>query len=229
MTRKSATLRAMKAPTFALTALIVSTLALSAADGPKPHAMDELIIKSKSALELLQASEKSIPAQVLEKAQGLAIANVTRGGILIGGQSGEGIVVQKVEDGWSAPSAFDTGGGSVGAQIGLENVDFILVLNTPTAVQLFTADDVSLDAKASATAGPDRAAAAAEKLPASDIYVYAMSDGAFAGATVGGMFVSVDTDLNNEVYSNLVTVQQILSGEASPPAAAKGLYALLPE
>ncbi|WP_309396883.1 lipid-binding SYLF domain-containing protein [Cerasicoccus maritimus] len=209
------------------TLLAFSLIASAYADGPKgpePKAMDELIVKAESTVNLMQASKKSIPAVVLQDCKGLAIASVTRGGIGIGGQKGEGIVIAKTDEGWSAPSAFDTGGGSLGLQLGVETVQYVYVLNTDAAILSFTGDKVELDAKASATAGPDHAAAANDKLPKSDIYIYALTDGAFAGATVGGVYVKLDIDLNNQVYSNIVKVNQIISGEVPAPPITKDLY-----
>ncbi|GHC07245.1 lipid-binding SYLF domain-containing protein [Cerasicoccus arenae] len=216
-----------------ISAILISTsllaLSLSAKNpgGPKPDAMNELIIKCRSSFELLQASEKPIPAFVIQEAEGLAIATVTRGGIGIGGQKGKGFVITKTEGGWSAPSSFDTGGGSIGLQLGVETVQYVFVLNTKTAIEQFVGNEVSLDAKASATAGPDHAAAANDKMPKSDIYIYSISDGAFAGATIGGVYVSVDTDLNNLVYSNLFTPNQILSGEVPAPSLMDTFYSQL--
>jgi len=204
--------------------LLVANVQAEGPGGPKPDAMNELIIKCKSSFELLQASEHKIPALVIQQAKGVAIATVTRGGIGIGGQAGEGIVFARLEDGWSAPSAFETGGASIGAQLGVETVQYIFVLNTDKALLSFTGDEVKLDAKASATAGPDNAAVANDKLPKSDIYVYALTDGAFAGATVGGVYVTLDIELNNEVYSNLVTVNKILAGEVPAPPLMDSLY-----
>lgn len=195
--------------------------------GPEPKAMDELIIECKSAFELLQASEHAIPSIVMRHAKGVAIATVTRGGIGIGGQAGEGILIAKTDDGWSPPSAFETGGGSIGAQLGVETVKYVMVLNTDKAVMSFTGDEVALNAKANATAGPNHAAAANDKLPKSDIYIYALTDGAFAGATIGGVYVTLDIELNNKVYSNLVKVNQILAGEVPAPPLMDSLYAQL--
>lgn len=204
--------------------LLGASLQAEGPGGPKPAAMNELIIKCKSSFELLQASEHAIPGIVVRNAKGIAIATVTRGGIGIGGQAGEGIVFAKLEDGWSAPSAFETGGASIGAQLGVETVQYVMVLNTDKALLSFTGDEVALDAKANATAGPDHAAASNDKLPKSDIYVYALTDGAFAGATIGGVYVTLDVELNNEVYSNLVTVNKILAGEAPAPPLMNSLY-----
>ncbi|WP_309386728.1 lipid-binding SYLF domain-containing protein [Cerasicoccus frondis] len=212
-----------------ITATILAISLLSSAfaegpEGPQPNAMNELIVKAESAVSLMQQSKTAIPPIVLQDCKGLAIASVTRGGIGIGGQKGEGIVIVKTDDGWSAPSAFDTGGGSIGLQLGVETLSYVFVLNTDEAILSFTGDKVELDAKASATAGPDHAAAANDKLPKSDIYVYSLSDGAFAGATVGGVYVKLDIDLNNEVYSNIVTVNQIIAGEVPAPPITEGLY-----
>lgn len=209
---------------LATVALLMPSLQAEGPAGPKPDAMNKLIVKAEATVSQMQETDKSIPAIVLQNCKGLAIASVTRGGIGIGGQSGDGIVIAKTGDGWSAPSAFSTGGGSIGLQLGVETVDYVYVLNTDEAILAFTGDKVELDAKASATAGPDHAAAANDKLPKSDIYVYALSDGAFAGATVGGAFVKLDIDLNNEVYSNVVKVNQIISGEVPAPPLMGDLY-----
>lgn len=48
------------------------------------------------------------------------------------------MVVARLEDGtWSAPSAIGTGGMGFGGQIGAEITDFVIVLNTRSAVRSF--------------------------------------------------------------------------------------------
>ena len=94
-----------------------------------------------------------IPADILSKAQGLAIFTVVKAGFLFSGRAGSGIVVARLEDGsWSAPSAIGTGGMGFGGQIGAEITDFVVVLNNKMAVRSFaTGGNVTLGGNLSGT------------------------------------------------------------------------------
>lgn len=60
-------------------------------------------------------------------------------GFIVAGRVGTGLVVAKTEEGvWSAPSAIATMGMGWGALIGGEITDFVLVLNTDSAVESFS-------------------------------------------------------------------------------------------
>ena len=79
----------------------------------------------------------------------------------------------------------------------------------------------AIQAGAKATAGPDSATRdAAKGLPASDLFVYTLSDGAFAGAAIGGQVVGSAEETNHDAYgTNDPAV--ILGGRVpSPPYAA---------
>ncbi len=82
--------------------------------------------------------EQSIPYTVLNTAKGLAIITVTKAGFIISGRGGTGILVARTEGGWSSPSAIGTGGIGFGFQAGAQISEFIIVLNTPKAVQAFS-------------------------------------------------------------------------------------------
>lgn len=57
------------------------------------------------------------------------------------GRVGTGLVVARTEEGvWSAPSAIATVGLGWGALIGGEITDFVLVLNTDSAVEAFSGE-----------------------------------------------------------------------------------------
>ncbi|CAN0296962.1 unnamed protein product, partial [Discosporangium mesarthrocarpum] len=82
--------------------------------------------------------DRSIPQELLSKAKGLAFLTVIKGGFIVAGRLGTGLVVAKTSSGeWSAPSAIATVGISWGVLIGGEITDFVLVLNTDSAVEAF--------------------------------------------------------------------------------------------
>lgn len=181
------------------------------------------------AAEVLRKIENEIPPELLGAAQGLAIVEVTSGGIGVAGFSGDGIVLKKLDGGWSAPVAFTTGGGSIGLQLGVETVGYVYVLNNQTAIDQFTStDEVEFDAEAVAVAGPKNKRFEKMPLEKPSIFAYTTTDGAFAGASVGGSFIEVEEDVNMAVYGAEATTGRILASKASmAPDAAEPIYEVL--
>jgi lipid-binding SYLF domain-containing protein len=164
----------------------------------------------------------------LKKAVGIAMVEISKGGFGVSGSHGEGVLFAKCQKKWSAPLAFGMGGGSVGFQIGFEVKRYIFVLMSPKAFKTFTSEEeVALDAKASATGGPEHVAEAASTLPDGEIYVYTSSDGAYAGAAIGGQLISIDGDLNREVYGDAVSLEDVMTCKIDRPKYAKEIYELL--
>lgn len=175
-----------------------------------------------------QTSQKKIPQEVLQKAAGIAIIEITRGGFGVAGQHGSGVLIVRNGNTWSAPCAFSASGGSVGFQIGLEVKKLIYVLNNKSAVEAFTQDEkVKLSAVANATAGPDHVAEDANTMAKYDVYVYTLTDGAFAGAAVGGEVVGIDKKANQRTYGDGTSTTDIITGKAKAPALSKKLYQAL--
>ncbi len=196
--------------------------------GTTVHAgMREWINEAVGILSTKQNSNTPIPREILAKARAVAIIEITRGGIGIGGSHGDGILLARTQKGWSAPLAFGQGGGSVGAQLGFESKKYIYVLMSDAALEQFTGDEkFKFDAKATATAGPDHVTE--EAIPQGELFVYTTkSDGAFAGATIGGQVVSVNYEVNRKAYGQGVTTAEILSGKVTAPKGTDKLHQLL--
>jgi lipid-binding SYLF domain-containing protein len=208
--------------------LFTPTTFLRAAD------MQERIGTATQILRDKQHSDDPIPADLLSHAKGVAIFSITKVGLGIGGQGGEGIVLLRLSDmlghSWTAPSAFNLAGGSIGAQIGFTEVRYIVVLNTDDAVKHFTGSGkLNWDATATGTAGSDTGT---ERVTTTDlehrgIVVYKDSGGIFGGATLGGTSVERKEAINQQAYGDDVRTKNILNGKVPPPASANRLYVLL--
>ncbi|MCE0484972.1 MAG: lipid-binding SYLF domain-containing protein [Methylacidiphilales bacterium] len=208
--------------------LFASTTFLRASD------MHERIHSSIQILADKQRSDEPIPAELLSHAKGVAIFSITKVGLGIGGQGGEGIVLLRLGDltgrTWTAPCAVNLGGGSIGAQIGYTDVHYIVVLNTGDAVRHFTSTGkMTWNGTATGTAGSDTAT---EKISTIDlehreIVVYKDSSGVFGGATLGGTSVERKDSINREAYGDGVLARNILNGTIQPPKSANRLYTLL--
>jgi SH3 domain-containing YSC84-like protein 1 len=182
----------------------------------------ETVQQASAIFAAKQSSARPIPGWVLQQARGIGIIEVTKGAFGVGGADGDGVIIARTPDGWSAPFAFTQGGGSVGFQIGVDIQKYIYVFNTEFAWRAFVGrEHVRFQAGAQATAGPDSATRdAAKGLPTSDLFVYTLSDGAFAGAAIGGQVVGSAEETNHDAYGTNDPAA-ILGGRVpSPPYAA---------
>ena len=211
-----------------LTLLIASTPFARAAD------MEDRIHDAIKILEKRQGSDDPIPAEILQNAKGIAVCTILKGGIGIGGQGGEGIVMIRHLGGptpvWRAPSAFNISGASVGAQFGFSSISYIIVLNTQRAIGQFVGQGkVKWDATATGTAGADTGveSQSTRDLERRDVLVYRDSGGIFGGATFGGSSIEVKSEINQQAYGEHTHVRDILEGTVPPPQEAQRLYQLL--
>ncbi|HYX30957.1 MAG TPA: lipid-binding SYLF domain-containing protein [Pyrinomonadaceae bacterium] len=163
--------------------------------------------------EIMGTREKSIPQDLLDKAEAVAVfPGVLKGGFIVGGRGGSGVISRRVGKNWSAPAFFDLGGGSVGLQIGVASTDYILLFMNTHAVDSLLSDKFEIGGEGSAAAGPvGRSASASTDLKLNaQILSYSRSRGAFAGLELKGVVIKPDNDDNQGVYG--MTARDILTG-----------------
>ncbi|PIL27737.1 transporter [Ganoderma sinense ZZ0214-1] len=175
-----------------------------------------------------------IPRSVLENAKGFAIFTVFKAGFLFSARAGSGIVIAKLEDGtWSAPSAIGSAGLGVGGQAGAEMTDFLVVLNSRSAVRSFmAAGSLTLGGNLSLAVGPlGRNGEAIGSLNTSGkvaaMYSYSKTRGLFGGVSIEGSVIVERQDTNAQAYRTDVTAKQLLSGAIPPPEWASSLIKTL--
>lgn len=168
--------------------------------------------------EIMATREKSIPGDLLNKADAVAVfPGVIKAGFIVGGRGGSGVISRRVAGGWSAPAFFDLGGGSIGLQIGAASTDYILLFMNEHAVESLLGDKFEIGGEGSAAAGPVGRSASAStdvKLNA-QILSYSRSKGAFAGLELKGVVIKPDNDDNSQVYG--MTARDILTGANKIP------------
>src|SRR5881394_3882510 len=163
--------------------------------------------------QIMGTREKSIPTDLLDKAEAVAVfPGVLKGGLIVGGRGGRGVISRRVPNGWSAPAFFDLMGGSVGLQIGVASTDYILLFMNEHAVDSLLNGKFEIGGEGSAAAGPVGRSASAStdvKLNA-QILSYSRSRGAFAGLELKGVVIKPDNEDNVQVYG--MNARDILTG-----------------
>jgi lipid-binding SYLF domain-containing protein len=163
--------------------------------------------------EIMGTRERSIPGDLLDKAEAVAVfPSVIKAGFIVGGRGGRGVISRRVVGGWSAPAFFDLAGGSVGLQIGASSTDFILLFMNANAVDSLLGDKFEIGGEGSAAAGPvGRSASASTDLKLNaQILSYSRSKGAFAGLELKGVVIKPDNEDNYQVYG--MNARDILTG-----------------
>lgn len=165
--------------------------------------------------QIMSVKENSIPKDLLDKAEAIAVfPGVMKAAFILGGQGGQGVISRRTAKGWSEPAFFKIGGGSFGAQLGVEKTDYVLLIMNDHGLQGLLNDKFEFGGEASAAAGPVGRTASASTNPTlnADILSYSRSHGAFAGLSLNGAVVQTDNDLNQAFYGK--TAKELLSGGA---------------
>jgi lipid-binding SYLF domain-containing protein len=188
--------------------------------------LEENIDRATALLRYVKTTPgKSIPQSVLRDAQGLAIVSIVKGGLIVSGRAGTGLVMAKTSKGWSAPSAIGLIGAGLGAQIGAEAADLIIVINTKEALQSFAEGKaLFLSAELSAIAGLHGKKLEKGFIPSEATRTYCFSKGLFAGISIEGTVILERKDANAQFYGKSITSEQLLSGAIPPPVRAQTLY-----
>ncbi len=163
--------------------------------------------------QIMGTREKSIPRDLLDRAEAVAVfPGVLKGGFIVGGRGGSGVISRRVAGGWSAPAFFDLGGGSIGLQIGVASTDYILLFMNEHAVDSLLSDKFEIGGEGSAAAGPvgRSASASTDARMNAQILSYSRSRGAFAGLELKGVVIKPDNEDNLQVYG--MNARDILTG-----------------
>lgn len=204
-----------------LVTLPLATLSAQSAEEAK-RISDSIIVLD----EIMAAGDKAVPTSILEKAAGVAVfPSLLKGGLVVGGQRGKGILsVRDKKTGlWSAPAFLTITGGSIGAQVGGQAIDLILIVNNDRGLEQLVKNQFKVGAEAGVAAGPvgREAAAATDIQMRAQILSYSRARGLFAGITLTGATIRQDRDANERFYGTAYRTGQIVfEGLAGAPQSA---------
>jgi len=171
--------------------------------------------------EMMNKPDSAIPKALLDKAKAVMIfPGAVRVALGIGGRGGRGVIARRTANGWSQPAFFKMGGGSFGAQIGVQKTDYILLIMNDGGLKGLLEDEFEIGGDVGAVAGPiGRSAGASTNLTLdAEILSYSKAKGLYAGVALKGVKIYPDNELNNEVYRQNAKV--ILANETGMPITA---------
>jgi SH3 domain-containing YSC84-like protein 1 len=169
---------------------------------------------------IMSTPDKGIPEEVLASAKCiLVVPDLIKGGFIFGAKHGRGVASCRTAEGWSAPAFVSVGGGSWGLQIGVEDVDLVMLVMNEQGFQHLLSSKFELTGEGSVAAGPvgRHASAGTDWKMNTEMLTYSRSKGVFAGLTLEGAVVEQDNDSTRAIYGKHMLFRSILSGKVSTP------------
>jgi lipid-binding SYLF domain-containing protein len=159
--------------------------------------------------------------QILRSARAvLIVPQLIKGGFIFGAEGGDGVLLQRLGPGWSAPAFYTIGSASFGLQIGLEEARFVMFIMSERALRAIEQSKFTFGGEAGLTVvtlGANAQGATSTNLTG-DIIVWASSKGAYGGLTLQGSVLAPKNDANAQFYSRPLSVPQILGSPVRSPA-----------
>jgi lipid-binding SYLF domain-containing protein len=182
--------------------------------------------------EVMDAPDKGIPQELLEKAHCIVIVpDLKTAAFVVGGKYGKGYLSCRKPSaaGWSAPGTVRIEGGSVGFQIGASSTDLIMLVMSERGADKLLSSKFTLGAEGSVAAGPvgRTVTAQTDVQMSADILSWSRSQGLFAGLALEGATLREDLDDNATLYGRKLENREIVTKGVRAPKAATKLIDLL--
>ena len=163
-----------------------------------------------------------IPPEVVYGACGLAFVTTTKVGMFLSVSGGLGVVMCRLHDGWSGPSAFGCGGVGAGLQMGAKITRSLLVLNNEAAVKAFTgvvrsSQGLRCPLLWGQSAGILTRTFARGRGKVAACFSYAITKGFNLGVSMDGAILTPRDGVNTKFYGKKVKVSEILTGKVDVP------------
>jgi lipid-binding SYLF domain-containing protein len=181
--------------------------------------------------EIMGTADQAIPSSVLERAEAIAVFPSTlKGGFLLAAHRGRGVISarSRTTGQWSNPAFLTVTGGSIGAQIGGQAIDVVLVVLNRRGLDNLLKNQFKVGADGSVAAGPvGRSAEASTDIQLrAEILSYSRARGLFAGVSLNGAAIRQDRDGNEAFYGEPYRTRSIvLDGRGTPTRDAEHIEA----
>lgn len=183
--------------------------------------------------EIMQARDKGIPQDLLDRAECVIVVPALKaGGFIVGAKYGKGFITCRRSSGagWSAPGSIRIEGGSLGFQIGASATDEIMLVMNDQGKKAVLSSQYTIGANGQVAAGPVGRSSSAQTSGwmSAGILSYSRSRGVFAGISLQGSTLRQDLDDNQALYGRKLENRQIVNSRnlRVPPAARKFLAEL---
>jgi SH3 domain-containing YSC84-like protein 1 len=180
---------------------------------------DDTTARLEKATAVLNKMTQSgdIPAGQLAGADCVVvIPGFKKGAIVVGVGHGRGFISCRNGGNWSAPGAITLDSGSLGVQLGGEEMNIVILSKDKDLSSRLLSDRFAIGSDASAAWGNG---ASAHGDPNAKILLYGHTKGAFAGFDLDGAALRPDDSGNKALYGKTLSNGEIIAGATAPSGA----------
>jgi lipid-binding SYLF domain-containing protein len=192
-------------------------LVVSACTTPAPVAGEQQVLVDEARITfdklIAHPNFGELPDFVRRSKAIMIFPSLVKGGLIIGGEGGSGvIVVRDPQRGWSDPAFYTLAAGSLGLQLGGQVSEVVLTVMNDKAVNALIDNQMKFGGDMSVAAGPSgkRSGTAATTSFGSDVYAFALTAGLFGGVSFEGAAVLKRDSWNVAYYGEGATPYAIL-------------------
>jgi lipid-binding SYLF domain-containing protein len=191
----------------------------------------EKIDASAKVLADFSNMKENIPQELLKVTEGIIIVpKLINAGFVVAGRRGKGIAMVKNSDGtWSNPVFITITGGSIGFQAGIQSVDLVLIFKHAETLENIGKGSFTLGGDVSVTIGPEgrNSSASTDAKLEAEVYSYSRSKGLFAGISISGSAIDVDSKFNQSFYGTDSGAEEIFSSKQIKNSSITELQSIL--
>ena len=179
----------------------------------------------KAAAVLDKMTGHGLRSEKIAQADCIAvIPGFKKGAAVVGVGRGLGFISCRNGGSWSAPGAVTLDSGSLGVQVGVEEIDIVILSLDPARRSKLLSDRFTIGSDASAAWGNGKSA---HEDPNTKILFYGDTKGAFAGFDLDGTTLKPDESAVKALYGKKLSNREIVDGGGATPAVAKPFIANL--
>lgn len=163
----------------------------------------------------------------------LIVPKLLKGGFVVGGEGGDGVLLVQHRGGWSDPAFYALGAASFGLQAGLEQSELILLIMTQKGLDGVLRDQFKIGAQAGisvVTLGSGVEGAIGGASPP-DIVVWSSSTGLYGGLTIDGSVIKAEPNQDAAYWATGEFAGRAVRGDREPArrgvAAGTGRHRLI--
>ena len=175
------------------------------------------VTRAVAVLDSLTTGKGGIKAEQLAGADCVAvIPGFKKGAAVVGVGYGRGFISCRKDGGWSAPGAVTLESGSLGVQIGGEEIDIVILSFDPSRRPKLLSDRFAVGTDASAAWGNGKTAHEDEN---AKILFFGHTKGIFGGFGLDGATLLRDESGTKALYGKSVANSEIMESGVTPAAA----------
>lgn len=178
---------------------------------------ERLVVKAEAALQsFLTAHDAEWLKDYLQDALAvMIIPQMIKAGFVFGASGGDAVMIAKhaKTHAWSSPAFYKVGSFGVGLQAGVQKSAVMMLVRTEAGLKSLMRNSGKLGAGGSIALGPIGAGSTTQ-VPR-DIVSFTRAKGLFAGVSLDGVSMGVDTEANEAYYHKGVSARDILINQSA--------------